>query len=123
MEQTWINDALVFVSLGITLVLVVVALRLFFDLRAARKRKHAQLIPRLKLLPDPGDGRSMRVRLKDGSIHDGLTLSGVMDADAARDAGLPHPLNQLVCFDRADGTQVWIDATAIRVLETIDKKG
>lgn len=122
MKEPWVDIALVIASVGITLVLVVVALRLFFDLRAARKRKHAQLIPLLKLLPDPGDGRVMRVRLKDGKTYDGLTLSGVMDADAARDAGLPHPLNQLVCFERADGTRVWLDATAIRVLEALDKK-
>jgi len=121
-KEPWVDIALVIASVGITLVLVVVALRLFFDLRAARKRKHAQLIPLLKLLPDPGDGRVMRVRLKDGKTYDGLTLSGVMDADAARDAGLPHPLNQLVCFERADGTRVWLDATAIRVLEALDKK-
>jgi hypothetical protein len=59
------------------------------------------------------------VWLKDGKTLSGLRLAGVMDADAARDAGLQHPLTQMVCFAGEGGARVWIDAAAIRVIETL----
>ncbi len=58
------------------------------------------------------------VRLKDGRTYVGLRLVGVVDDTATREAGLPYPLTHLACFEREDGGRVWIDASAIRVMET-----
>lgn len=124
MEQVWINDALVFASAGATIVAGVIVLWLFFDLRGWFKRrrleKNGLLIKKLPVLSADG---VLRVRLKEGKTYDGLRLAGVMSQDAARDAGLPHPLTNLVCFEREDGTRVWLDASAIRVIETLREEG
>lgn len=118
MQEAWIGDILVIASVGITIVVAVALLWGFFDLRTHLKRRSAKQNRLVRLLPGLEGDRPLRVRLKDGQTYSGLRLAGVMDADAARAAGLPHPLGQMVCFEGEGGARTWIDAAAIRVLES-----
>lgn len=113
------NDALVFASASASIVVGVALLWLFFDARAYLKRRLYKQDKLLKAMPGMDGHDLMRVRLKDGKLYSGVRLKGVMDADAARDAGLPHPLTSLVMFERDDGGRLWIEAAAIRVIETM----
>ncbi|MCS6785718.1 MAG: hypothetical protein NZ524_01590 [Thiobacillaceae bacterium] len=108
-----LEQVLVIGSLGLT----VVALRLFFDLRAAWLRWRFGRRPPLDLANGAGAGRWLRVRLKDGPIYTGLSQPVYMDETGARAAGLPQPLTRFVRFARSDGGQVWIDSQASRVIE------
>lgn len=118
MTETWVHSALVFVSFGATVVVSVVLLWLFFDLRAHFRRRRLGQDLHFKSVPGIDRRSLMRIRLKDGQVFGDVRLVGVMDADAARNAGLPHPLTNLTAFERDDGSRLWIDAAAIRVLET-----
>ena len=122
MEHGWINDALLFAGAGATIVVGVVALWLFFDLRRyvqRRLREKSGLV--IRKVHDLETLSPVQVRLKDGKTYTGLRWVGALDTDAARVAGLPHPLTNLVCFEREDGTRVWIDASAIRVIESLSE--
>jgi hypothetical protein len=119
MTQVWINDALVFIVAVAAIVVGVILMWLFFDLRAYLKRRHYRQDRLLKTLPGIDRHGPMQVRLKDGKTYSGLRLVGVMDVDAARDVGLPHALTNLVAFERDDGSRLWVDAGAIRVIETV----
>jgi len=120
MEETWIGDVLVIASVGMTIVVAVALLWGFFDLRAHLKRRSAKQNRLIRLLPGLEGDRPLRVRLKDGQTYSGLRLAGVMDADAALAVGLPHPLTNMVCFEGEGRARIWIDASAIRVLESVD---
>lgn len=122
MEQAWLSDVIRFLTISVTIVLGVMLITLFFDVRNGIKRRAAgtRLIRTESLLAS--DERAT-IRLKDGKTFSGLRLVGVLDQDAARGAGLPHALSNLVAFDRDDGGRVWVDAAAIRVIETQARPG
>lgn len=120
MDNHWLNDALFFVSIGATIVVGVVVLWLFFDVRTHVKRRLQEKTGLIvRKLPDFDTPGTVRVLLKDGKTYAGLRLVGVIDDAAAREVGLPYPLTHLCCFDREDGARIWIDASAIRVIETM----
>jgi len=123
MTETWVPTALVFVSFGATVVVSVALLWLFFDLRAHLRHRRLGQDQCFRTLPGIDRRSLMQVRLKDGQVFADVRLVGVMDADAARNAGLPHPLTNLVAFERDDGSRLWVDAAAIRVLETVRARG
>ena len=60
----------------------------------------------------------MKIHLKEGKIFENVRLVNVIDTDLAREIGLPHPLSNMVAFERKDGSRVWVDAQAIRVVDT-----
>jgi len=114
----YVNDALVWITVGLTIVCVVVIIRLFYDFRAYYFRKQYKQDKLFRSVPGIDKLHWMKVHLKDGKTFESMRLVGVIDMDLARDIGLPHPLSNMVAFERQDGSRVWIDANAVRVIET-----
>lgn len=116
----WIHDALVIASIGATVLVCVALLRLFFDLRAAIRRRGLR---NAASSPERANSSPKTIGcgcvIEEGKTYDGLRYVWAIDADAMRDAGLPQALGQMIVFERADASRVWIDAAAIRTIVTV----
>jgi hypothetical protein len=115
----YISDSLVWISVGATVVVAVALIRLFYDFRAFYFRKQYKQDKLFKSVPGIDKSNLMKIHLKDGKLFENVRLVGVIDTDLASEIGLPHPLSNMVAFERKDGSRVWVDAQAIRVIDTI----
>ena len=117
------DSTLQWFSIIVGLVVGVVLIVLFFDLRTWAKRKwHKTDFLQLPISPW-GESGPVRIRLKDGNLMEGVRLLGVTDAEKAREAGVPHALTNLLVLEKANGAQVFVTTESVRWIEQLPVTG